>query len=113
MIIRHLGGAISRVDHQKTAYQNRGAQFMLSIDGAWSDPRETEQNIAWIRAFWEAMNRFSNGGVYLNFPGFGEEGTELWRSSHGANYERLAAVKSTYDPTNFFRLNQNITPTVQ
>lgn len=85
---------------------------MLSIDGAWTDPWETQRNIAWIRAFWEDMRQFSNGGVYLNFPGFGEGGTDLWRSSHGANYEQLTVVKNTYDPTNFFRLNQNIIPTV-
>jgi FAD/FMN-containing dehydrogenase len=83
---------------------------MLSIDGAWTDPRETERNIAWIRAFWDDMQRFSNGGVYLNFPGFGEGGAILWRASHGPNYERLAAVKGTYDPDNLFRVNQNVRP---
>jgi FAD/FMN-containing dehydrogenase len=110
VILRHLGGAISRVDDRATAYGNRGAQYMLSIDGAWIDPKETERNIAWIRAFWDDMQRFSNGGVYLNFPGFGEGGTILWKASHGANYERLMAVKNKYDPNNLFRVNQNITP---
>jgi FAD/FMN-containing dehydrogenase len=110
VILRHLGGAISRVDDRATAYGNRGAQYMLSIDGAWTDPQETERNIAWIRAFWDDMQRFSNGGVYLNFPGFGEGGTILWRASHGANYERLVAVKEKYDPANLFRVNQNVKP---
>ena len=110
VIIRHLGGTISRVDDQATAYGNRSAQYMLSIDGAWTDPQETEGNIAWIRAFWDDMQRFSNGGVYLNFPGFGEGGTILWRASYGANYERLVAVKEKYDPANLFRMNQNIKP---
>ena len=108
VIIRHMRGAISRFDDQDTAYKNRDAQFMLSIDGAWSNPAESEKNIAWIRGLWEAISRFSNGGVYVNFPGFGENAQKLWRSSYGANYERLAEVKNRYDPTNFFRMNQNI-----
>ncbi len=110
VIIRHLGGAIDRVAGDGTAYHNRGAQFMLSIDGAWTDPAENDRNIAWIRQFWEDMQRFSTGGVYLNFPGFGEGEDNLWQASHGANYARLAMVKHKYDPTNFFRMNQNIPP---
>jgi FAD/FMN-containing dehydrogenase len=110
VILRHLGGAINRVDQQATAYGNRSAEYMLSIDGAWTDPQETEANIAWIRAFWDDMQRFSNGGVYLNFPGFGEGETLLWRASYGTNYDRLAAVKAKYDPNNLFRVNQNIKP---
>jgi FAD/FMN-containing dehydrogenase len=54
--------------------------------------------------------RFSNGRVYLNFPGFGEEGENLVRAAYGANYERLAALKAQYDPANLFRLHQNIKP---
>jgi FAD/FMN-containing dehydrogenase len=110
VIIRHMGGAVSRVDGQATAYQNRDSQFMLSIDGTWTDPAESERNIAWIRGFWEAMRRFSNGGVYINFPGFGENAQSLWQASYGGNYEQLVAVKTKYDPTNFFRMNQNIRP---
>jgi FAD/FMN-containing dehydrogenase len=111
VILRHLGGAVERVDPEATAYSNRGARYMLSIDGAWSDPGETERNIAWVREFWSAMRPFSNGGVYLNFPGFGEGDRALWRASHGANFERLRIVKDRYDPTNLFRMNQNIRPT--
>jgi FAD/FMN-containing dehydrogenase len=110
VILRHLGGALGRVADDATAYSNRGAEYMLSIDGAWSDPAETERNIAWVRDFWSAMRPFSNGGVYLNFPGFGENGRELWKASHGANFERLRAVKDRYDPGNLFRVNQNIRP---
>jgi len=108
--IRHLGGAIGRVEEAGTAFRNRGAQFMLSIDGAWSDPKESETNIAWVRSFWEEMKGFSTGGVYLNFPGFGEGEQSLWRESHRENFERLARVKRKYDPGNLFRMNQNILP---
>ncbi len=111
VILRHLGGAVARVDQGATAYSNRGANYMLSIDGAWSDPAETDRNIARVREFWSAMRPFSKGGVYLNFPGYGEDERELWRASHGANFERLKAVKDRWDPTNLFRMNQNIRPT--
>lgn len=111
VILRHLGGALDRVAPDATAYSNRGAKYMLSIDGAWSDPKETERNIAWVRKFWSAMRPFSNGGVYLNFPGFGEDGSELWKASHGKNFDRLRTVKDRYDPSNLFRMNQNIRPT--
>jgi FAD/FMN-containing dehydrogenase len=110
IIVRHLGGAISRVDVEQSAYQNRKAQYMLSIDGAWSDPQRSQHNIAWVRDFWEAMRPFSSGGVYLNFPGFGEGESALWRASHGSNYSRLAQIKHKYDPENIFSHNQNIKP---
>jgi FAD/FMN-containing dehydrogenase len=56
------------------------------------------------------MLPFSTGGAYLNFPGFGEEGEGMLQRSFGASYTRLTQVKAKYDPTNVFRLNQNITP---
>jgi FAD/FMN-containing dehydrogenase len=111
VILRHLGGAVARIGDDATAYSNRGANYMLSIDGAWDDPAETERNIAWVRDFWSQMQPFSNGGVYLNFPGYGENGRALWRASHGANFARLQGVKDRWDPTNLFSMNQNIRPT--
>jgi len=110
VIIRHLGGAIARIGENETAYHNRKAQYMVSIDGAWTDPIETERNIEWIRNFWEALNIHSDGGVYLNFPGLEEKDRDIWKKSHGSNFNRLKAVKQKYDPTNFFRVNQNINP---
>ena len=56
------------------------------------------------------MKPYSEGGMYLNFPGFLEEGAEALRHGYGANYERLAEVKAKYDPTNLFRLNANVEP---
>jgi len=108
--LRHLGGAISRVADDATAVGNRQAPYLLSIDMTWADPGEDEQNIAWTRRFWQDMQRFSSGGVYVNFAGLGEEGTSLSQSIHAANYARLAALKRRYDPHNAFRLNQNIPP---
>jgi FAD/FMN-containing dehydrogenase len=57
------------------------------------------------------MRRFSDGAVYLNFPGFLEEGQGLMRDAYGKNYGRLVEIKNQYDPANLFRLNQNIQPT--
>jgi FAD/FMN-containing dehydrogenase len=110
VIIRHLGGAVGRVHPEATAYSNRQAEFMLSIDGGWTDPGQSHRNIAWIRHYWESLRPLSNGGVYLNFPGFEGEEDNRWQTSHGPNYERLARVKRAYDPENFFRFNQNIRP---
>jgi FAD/FMN-containing dehydrogenase len=111
LIARHLGGAISRVPEDATAYGNRDAQFNLSIDSTWEDPTESERNIAWTREVWTKMRQFSDGGIYLNFAGFLEEGEKLLHEAHGGNYERLVALKNEYDPTNLFRVNQNIKPT--
>ncbi len=89
----------------------RDAPFMLSIDTAWTDPADGDRAIAWTRDFWEEMRQDGKGGIYLNFVGSGEDTEAMMRASFGdANYERLVEVKSKYDPTNMFRLNQNIRP---
>ena len=56
------------------------------------------------------MRRFGPGGLYLNFAGFGEEKEALVQAGYGANYDRLAELKTKYDPRNLFRMNQNISP---
>ena len=106
-----LGGAMARVRPEETALGARDAPFLLSIDTSWTDSEQTEQSIAWTRAFWAEMRPFARDRVYLNFPGQGEEGEALLRASYGdSNYERLVDVKCKYDPKNLFRLNQNIRP---
>ena len=62
----------------------------------------------WTRDAWQTMHRFSDGGLYLNFPGFGEEKDALPRAGYGANDDRLVALKTKYDPDNLFRMNLNI-----
>jgi FAD/FMN-containing dehydrogenase len=109
--IWQLGGAMSRVPAEASAFGRRDAPFLLSIDSTWADPADGERNIAWTRSLWSDMHRFSGGGVYLNFPGLGEEREDLVRAAYGDNYARLVALKTEYDPTNLFRLNQNIVPT--
>lgn len=110
MPIWHHGGAMSRVGPEETAFGDRSAPYLLSLDSTWEDPADTEENVTWTWETWEDMQRFSSGGLYLNFPGLDEEGEWLVRTAYGANYERLGALKQKYAPTNLFRMNQNIKP---
>jgi FAD/FMN-containing dehydrogenase len=108
----HLGGAIARVAPDATPIPQRQAEYLVGIEATWDagDTGADEANIAWAREVWTATQRWSPAGVYVNFAGLGEEGADLVRASYGANYERLARVKAAYDPTNLFRVNQNIPP---
>jgi FAD/FMN-containing dehydrogenase len=110
IIIRHCGGAMSRVPADATAFGDRSSEWMLSIDSTWDDAAGDEQNVAYTRAFWDAAHEHSDGKTYFNFPGLLEEGDAAVRASYGANHERLARIKAIYDPENRFRLNQNIRP---
>jgi FAD/FMN-containing dehydrogenase len=103
-----LGGAIARVSEEATAYGHRGAEYAVNVHGRWADPAKDVECIAWARALFQAAAPYSTGGVYLNFL-TGEE-TDRVRAAFGSNYARLAAIKGRYDPTNLFRMNQNIPP---
>ena len=104
-----LGGALGRVDGSATATGERSAPYLLEILANWAAPEETEPNVTWARGFFAAMERFGTGKANLNFPGLGED-PQFVRAALGQNYGRLAALKQKYDPTNLFRLNQNIDP---
>ncbi|MGI8964165.1 MAG: FAD-binding oxidoreductase [Thermomicrobiales bacterium] len=106
-----LGGALGRVDAAATAVGARNAPFLLEILANWADPVETEINIVWAREFSEAMAPFATGKTNLNFPGYGNE-PGFVRAALADNWDRLVEVKRKYDPTNLFRLNQNIEPSL-
>ncbi len=106
--LQRMHGAAARVDPAATAFPYRRAQHELLILSQWADPAETERNVAWTRSFFDAVRPLAARGVYVN--DLGEEGEDRVREAFGENYARLAAVKATYDPTNLFRANQNITP---
>ena len=108
VLVEQYGGAASRVPDDATAFGNRRADYDLGILTQWVDPADSERHISWTRRFADAMAPFRSGAYLLNF--LGEEGADTIRAAFGPNYERLAAVKSRYDPTNFFRVNQNIVP---
>jgi FAD/FMN-containing dehydrogenase len=107
-----LGGAMRRVAPTATAFGDRSAPFMLSVDGNWVDRADTAGNVTWVREVISQVEGFSvAGGTYLNFSG--QEDTaaaELVGAAYGENLQRLAEVKKTYDPDNLFRLNNNIAP---
>ena len=105
-----LGGAVGRVAPDTTAWRHRDAAYLLSLDTTWTDPADSERCIAWTRKTWSDLARFGQGGMYLNFAGFGEEKDALVRAGYGANHDRLATLKARYDPDNLFRMNQNIKP---
>ena len=105
-----LGGEMGRIDAASTAVGNRSAPFLLEILSTWSEAHEAEANISWTRAFFDAMAPFASGRPNFNFPGYGNE-PGFAHAALSDNWDRLLEVKRRYDPTNLFRLNQNIDPT--
>lgn len=106
----HMGGAVKRVDASESAFGGRKAPYLLGVEANWEDPAQDEANISWARQAVADMAEFSGGVEYLNFPGFLEGGEETMRDTFGPKYARLVELKKKYDPTNLFRLNQNIKP---
>ena len=105
-----LHGAIDRLPPDHSPFGNRDARSVFNIGASWERPEDDAPNIAWARAAWEDLRRFSTGGTYVNFL-TEEEGSERIHAAYGPNYERLAAVKAQWDPTNLFHHNKNIPPT--
>jgi FAD/FMN-containing dehydrogenase len=110
--IEQFSGAVNRVGMNDTAFNHRNARYNLLIVGIWLDPAAKAQNVKWVRDLWEAMRPYSSDGVYVNYLGQeADEGAERVKSAYGPEkYARLVALKEKYDPTNLFRLNQNIKP---
>lgn len=111
MIEYYYGGPSSEIGETETAFAHREAQYDLGIVGQWVAANEDDEHIGWARAAYSAMERHANGRIYANLMG-ADQMTELsqLKAAFGANYDRLVALKRKYDPTNFFRLNQNIKP---
>ena len=108
--LEHMGGAIRRLSNSDTAFNQRDADYNFVAWSCWEHPAENDKHIAWARGLSQAMEPFKTGGVYLNY--LGEEGADRVKAAYGDTYDRLVALKKKYDPTNFFRLNQNIKPAV-
>ena len=103
-----LGGAIDERSRDATAFWHRNHPYMLNYEANWDDPEESDENIAWARESIDAVRERSlSSGGYGNFAGFNEDPA---RTVFGENLDRLREVKTTYDPTNLFRLNQNVEP---
>jgi FAD/FMN-containing dehydrogenase len=110
IVLEHNGdGAMSRVAEDETAFGYRNWPYNFLVTSIWSDPADTEANIQWTRELWDAMQPFLADAVYVNY--LGDEGEDRVRKAYPpAKYERLVALKTKYDPTNLFRMNQNIKP---
>jgi hypothetical protein len=111
MIEYYYGGPSSEIGETETAFAHRNAQYDLGVIGQWQDAAEDAEHMNWARDAYAALEPYSNGRIYANLIGADQmtEDTQL-RAVFGVNYERLVALKRKYDPTNFFRMNQNIAP---
>jgi hypothetical protein len=103
-----VNGAAGRVDKNDTAWNYRDANYAVVIVGIDSDPANKDNIISWARNYWNALHPFSAGGAYVNF--MMDEGEDRIKATYGDNYKKLVAIKTKYDPTNLFRVNQNIKP---
>jgi FAD/FMN-containing dehydrogenase len=103
-----IGGQTTRVAPDAMAYSHRDTVYVLNVHGRWEQPADDAKVVAWAREFFQASAPYATGGVYVNFM-TGEE-TDRVRAAYGPNYQRLAATKQKYDPSNLFRLNQNVPP---
>ena len=108
IVIPSVGGAVSRVAPEATAYYHRQAPYVMSMVNCWLDPSEDQANLEWVRTSWTALTPHLPRRVYVNE--LQEEGADRVRDAYGPAFSRLAAIKRQYDPDNIFRLNQNIPP---
>jgi FAD/FMN-containing dehydrogenase len=106
--IRPLGGALARVPDDATAFVHRQRKFMLTCAAVYESLDETSEHERWVTSFWDELQR-GDRAAYVGF--LGEEGEERVREAYpGVTWARLAEVKTRYDPSNLFRLNQNVPP---
>ena len=103
-----IDGKTHQVGTDETPWDYRQAKWSKVIAGVDPDPENTEAITAWAKEYWEALHPHSAGGAYVNF--MMDEGEDRVKATYGSNYERLAAIKQKYDPTNLFQVNQNIKP---
>ena len=107
--LEHLHGAASRVGPDEAAFAHRGPAYNLAVMASWMEPADADASASWVRDFFDRIAPFFGAGVYSNYL-MGDEAAGRVRAAYGAAYPRLLAVKRAYDPTNLFRLNQNIDP---
>jgi len=109
IFIASLGAAVNRVPVGATAYPHRDVEYIVNVHTRWGDQSLDAKCLAWARQLFDAMTPFATGGVYVNFMPE-DETQRVQNGAYSKNYERLAKLKSKFDPTNLFRMNQNIKP---
>ena len=106
-----INGVASRPGNNDTPWNYRNATWAMVIAGIDPDPANNGRISKWAKDYWEALHPYSAGGAYVNF--MMDEGEDRVKATYGDNYERLAAIKTKYDPNNLFRVNQNIKPKIK
>lgn len=109
MVFEHFHGAVTRVGVTETAVPHRDEGWNLFIPSVWTDPADTDANIAWTRETFAELRPHFGSGRWLNYLG-DDQADDAVRAAYGPNYERLAELKRRYDPENVFHLNHNIAP---
>jgi len=110
LLVFQLGGAAARIEDGISAAAHRDAPYVLNAASSCIDPDKIDACRTWARDTWSAMRPHSTGGAYVNFL-TEDEGDDRTLEAYGKEkYDRLAALKTKYDPANFFRVNRNITP---
>ena len=108
IFIGTIGGQTTKVAPEAMAYSSRDANYVMNVHGRWETAAEDERGIAWAREFFAKSQPFASGGAYINF--LTQEETDRIAFAYGGTYQRLVEIKKKYDPTNLFRMNQNIKP---
>jgi FAD/FMN-containing dehydrogenase len=108
IFIGTIGGQTTRVAPDAMAYSSRDAKYVMNVHGRWESAAEDERCIAWAREFFAKSKPFASAGAYINF--LTQEEGERIEFAYGPAFKRLVDIKKKYDPTNFFRMNQNIKP---
>ena len=108
IVIEYYCGAAGRNGEASSAFGHRSAEFDVGLMPQWTDPAEDHVHMDWAKSASDALLPFANGGYYANF--LADERPDVVRAAFGENYDRLAKIKATYDPKNFFSQNLNISP---
>jgi FAD/FMN-containing dehydrogenase len=106
--LAYLGGAAAGIAATETAFGDRGAPFIMNLLGSWSEASADGGNISWIRRLFDKLRPAMKPGVYVNFMSADEQ--DRVPEAYHERWDRMVAVKTHYDPNNFFRLNQNVPP---
>ena len=108
IFVGSIGGQTARVAADAMAYSSRDANYVMNVHGRWESAAEDDRCIAWAREFFAKSQPFASAGAYINF--LTEDESDRVAFAYGKVYDQLVALKKKYDPTNFFRMNQNIRP---
>lgn len=108
IFIAHVGGEAGRVAADATAFPQRSSHFVMNVHARWREQSMDQSCIGWARELFDAAKPFSAGTAYINFMPADE--MDRVREAYGGSYHRLAMLKQRYDPSNLFRMNQNVTP---